>query len=101
MGFWSGLADFLTGRKRAADNASTERIRAAQDVMDSTITRLHAELEAVRADHQRSFDEMHYEVVDMGKALDECERDRVRLRVLLDQLVNNELSKEGDDDAAG
>lgn len=88
------MADFFTGRRRALNEASDQHVRTAQEIMDGTVQRLHAELEDMRVSHARRIGELETEFTDMARTLQDCERDRIRLRIRVEELENR-LNPEG------
>lgn len=96
MELLSGIALWLRGKRKAdehAANTAASRVRNAQDIMDETVNRLHAELDAMRADrakdraeHEQEMDQLRGEFLEVSETLYDCERDRVRLRIRLGEL---------------
>ena len=85
MGVWRWLLSRRKNNWELAED-SDKRVRLSQDMMEQTIARLHLEIETLREDHEQALDRIRAEFLEASSALWHCERERLRLRVRLTEL---------------
>jgi 2,4-dienoyl-CoA reductase-like NADH-dependent reductase (Old Yellow Enzyme family) len=66
------------------------RVRLAQEVMEDTVAQLHAEIVQMRVDRERERDEDRQLYLELAQALRDCDRERVRLMIKINELLEKD-----------
>ena len=85
MGALSWLGQALTRRHHIAEDTD-RHIKTAQEAMESTLEHLRREVDQIRADCERRISVIQDEYRDLAVALEHCDRERVRLSLLVGDL---------------